>query len=164
MKIRPSIIAIVALLIPHLCALSEAQGEPDPWTLTLDGIPLDPRLVAEGTQLKADYTMVCMSEYNYSRVANFIMSEVAGFDEILQAQIGGHIQICEDSKRQVRETFDERLKLRDSEIESLRKSLEMKDVEIGKQAEGFESKLLYHRIGLAGVGIVAILLSTILLR
>ncbi|MHA1962177.1 MAG: hypothetical protein ACW99U_18385 [Candidatus Thorarchaeota archaeon] len=164
MKIRLNRTATIVALIAHLFILGEAQGEPDPWNLTLDGIPVDPRLVAEGTQLTADYTMVCMSEYNYSRVANFIMSGVAGFDEILQAQMGGHIQICEDSKRQVRETFAERLKLRDTEIESLKKSLESKDAEIGKQAEGFESKILYHRIGLAGAGVVVILLSAILLR
>lgn len=136
----------------------------DPWQLSIDGLPIELRLVEKNSPLRIDYTAVCLSEYDYFRVANFVQVEVGNFGDRLASALAEHVQICEDSKAVIRANYEARLKLRDDEIEKVRDTVVKKSIELVEQKDRFASTLLYHRLGLVGTASVIVVLSALLLR
>lgn len=136
----------------------------DPWNLSIDGLPVKLRLVEKGNTLNIGYTAVCLSEYDYFRVANFVQVEVGNFEDRLVSALAEHVQICEDSKAVIRSTYEARLKLRDDELKKVRDTVIEKSIELTEQKDQYETTILYHQIGLAGTASVIVILSVVLLR
>ena len=140
------------------------QAFSNPWELSIDGVALRPKLVEKDTRLRLAQTSVCLTEYDYFRMANFVQVEVGSFGDRLASALAEHVQICEDSKAVIRRGYDAQLKLQDGELKTLRDDIVKKSIELTEQKDQYETTILYHQIGLAGTTAVIVVLSVVLLR